>query len=499
MVNKIVIQLLHFCILFLPICVDAQWQELDTGLELGLFPSPVKSEIHDSKIRVLRIDPREYKLVLLNASANSDKKIKTARQWSAENKLTAAINSSMYKEDYLTSVAYMRSGKHINNGILLKKDKAMFAFDRKSYDFPLVKLIDHQCDGFLAPKSFYRWSLRYGTLVQSIRMITCRGKNVWRQQAKKWSTALIATDKESNVLFVHVRSPYSTHDLIDILLKLPLNIDRAMYAEGGPEAQLYIKTDDREYEFIGSYETGFNENDDNQEAWPIPNVIGIRKFTQKERIGIDYRHKKKEAKRRQLEMNSKLETSGGVVTADLLHEAETSLLKTVQTDLIPSWYNMEWDFNGHSQIPQQGKIACGYFVTTILRDAGYNMDRVSLARQPSSHIIKSLVDKKYVKAYSNTPIEKFVASVKSWGEGLYIVGLDIHVGFLLYQDKKLRFIHSSYLPPETVIGEVAEDSKILISSKYRVVGKLLPNPELMRKWINGEKIETVVCNSCFAQ
>ena len=28
---------------------------------------------------------------------------------------------------------------------------------------------------------------------------------------------------------------------------------------------------------VGSYETGFNENDDNNSAWLIPNVIGIVK------------------------------------------------------------------------------------------------------------------------------------------------------------------------------------------------------------------------------
>ena len=30
-----------------------------------------------------------------------------------------------------------------------------------------------------------------------------------------------------------------------------------------------------ELELIGSYETGFLENDDNARAWPVPNVIGV--------------------------------------------------------------------------------------------------------------------------------------------------------------------------------------------------------------------------------
>ena len=104
-------------------------------------------------------------------------------------------------------------------------------------------------------------------------MISCKGRNVWAQQPKRWSTAAIGVDAGGNVLFIHVRSPFSTHDLIEILLALPLDLKRAMYAEGGPEAQLYVAAGGREEEFSGSYETGFNEDDDNQISWPVPNVI----------------------------------------------------------------------------------------------------------------------------------------------------------------------------------------------------------------------------------
>jgi hypothetical protein len=105
-------------------------------------------------------------------------------------------------------------------------------------------------------------------------MISCKGHNVWRQQPRKWSTAVIGIDEEGWGLFIHVRSPYSTHDLINILLELPLRISRAMYAEGGGEAQLYIRSGDHEYELVGSYGSGFNENSTHYVS-PIPNVIGI--------------------------------------------------------------------------------------------------------------------------------------------------------------------------------------------------------------------------------
>jgi hypothetical protein len=106
-------------------------------------------------------------------------------------------------------------------------------------------------------------------------MISCTGQNVWQQQAQKWSTAAIGTDRQERVLFIHAGSPFSTHDLINILKLLPLNIARAMYVEGGPQAQLYVKTDGHEHEFVGGYELPLSQDSDSLFSWPIPNVVGI--------------------------------------------------------------------------------------------------------------------------------------------------------------------------------------------------------------------------------
>ena len=51
----------------------------------------------------------------------------------------------------------------------------------------------------------------------------------------------------------------------------------AQHLEGGPEASLYFKFNDLEIEAMGSYETGFNENDFNHTFWNLPNVIGFER------------------------------------------------------------------------------------------------------------------------------------------------------------------------------------------------------------------------------
>ncbi len=247
----------------------AGWQKLADGLELGIFESPQPAEIGDSKIRILRIDPARYELKLLNASVSKKGRSLSVKQWCLENGLVAAINASMYQEDHKTSVSFMRTRTHVNNPRLRAKDNSILAFDRLSSGVPEVKIIDRECEDFKI------WKYKYGSLVQSIRMISCKGKNVWRQQPKRYSTAAIGMDKADRVLFIHVGSTYSTHDLINILKKLPIEIDRAMYTEGGPQAQLYVKAGEHEYEFTGHSEINFSNKANSLFSWPIPNAVGI--------------------------------------------------------------------------------------------------------------------------------------------------------------------------------------------------------------------------------
>jgi hypothetical protein len=247
---------------------EAVWQKLFDGLDLGFFLSPRPAEMGDSMIRVLRIDPRHYKLRLLNASAFENGRPLTTKEWCHKYGLVAAINASMYQADLKASVSLMRTKNHVNNP-KLSKDMTVLAFDRNSSEVPRVKIIDRQCEDFNI------WKKKYKTLIQSIRMISCKGKNVWAQQPQKWSTAAIAIDQRGRVLFIHVGSPYSTHDLIDILKMLPLDIARAMYVEGGPQAQLYLKAGNHEHEFVGSYKIDIEENMNALFSRPIPNVVGI--------------------------------------------------------------------------------------------------------------------------------------------------------------------------------------------------------------------------------
>lgn len=244
------------------------WRRLETGLELGEFRAPSPADAGDSMVRVLRIDPAYFDLRLMNASNSTERRPLTAAEWARRHDLVAAINPSMYQEDHSRSVSLMLTSSHVNNSFL-SKDRAVLAFDRLDDTVPRVQIIDRDCQDFDALRQ------HYGTLVQSIRMVSCDGRNVWTLQPRKWSTAAIGIDRQGRILFIHVRSPYSTHDLIEILQELPFDLHNAMYTEGGPEAQLFVRSGGQELQFVGSFGTDPDAGDRDATAWPVPNVVGV--------------------------------------------------------------------------------------------------------------------------------------------------------------------------------------------------------------------------------
>lgn len=175
----------------------------------------------------------------------------------------------------------------------------------------------------------------------------------------------------------------------------------------------------------------------------------------------------------------------------VLARAEKLFITSIDTQIFPFWYGTEWDFYGTTETPKTGKIACGYFVTTVLRDAGVTLQRVSLAQQASENIVKSLTDESHIKRFRNVEISKFVNEINNSGTGLYVVGLDNHVGFILNDGTEIYFVHSSYGEPCEVIKEKAISSPILSGSKYRVIGKISGDEKLILKWLNQTAIPTL--------
>jgi hypothetical protein len=164
-------------------------------------------------------------------------------------------------------------------------------------------------------------------------------------------------------------------------------------------------------------------------------------------------------------------------------QKEKIFTAAVTKNIIPSWIGTAWDFNGISQTPQKGTIACGYFVTTVLRDAGLDIARVKLAQCASEQMITTLVQPKYIQRFSNIPMDNFIAAVQQQGYGLFIVGLDNHTGFIYNNGKEIYFIHSTFVGTRNVQQEKAAASRVLQQSKYKVLGKISADEKVLEKWM----------------
>lgn len=165
-------------------------------------------------------------------------------------------------------------------------------------------------------------------------------------------------------------------------------------------------------------------------------------------------------------------------------KAHDYLLEKITHDFFDQWYGTEWDFNGTTRTPRKGKIACGYFITTVLSDAGFKIPRVKWAQQASEYYITRMTSE--IKRFSNRTPEYMKDYFLSQPDGLFVAGLDNHVGFVCKSGKKVTFTHASYYDPETgVQTEELDADNPFSKSAYRVVGRIL-NQEMIRKWILGE-------------
>lgn len=174
----------------------------------------------------------------------------------------------------------------------------------------------------------------------------------------------------------------------------------------------------------------------------------------------------------------------GISQNQVLQEASGTFVNLIAESYYPIWAGTQWDFYGTTQTPQIGQIACGYFVTTVLRDMGVKIDRVAMAETYSEKMIKTLVQPQFIKKFVPFDLKKFEAELKKSEDAVYLAGLDNHTGFVLVKNHEVFFIHSSVISPGCVVKEPALESMALFINHYMVVGKLSADPKLMLSWIN---------------
>ncbi len=164
-------------------------------------------------------------------------------------------------------------------------------------------------------------------------------------------------------------------------------------------------------------------------------------------------------------------------------ERQKAFTATLTEVILPEWMGTPWNFYGITETPGQGTIACGYFVTTTLRDAGVDLARIKLAQCASEQMIRTVVQAKYIQRFSNVAMDQFLEAIRQQGYGLYITGLDSHTGFLYNDGATIYFIHANYTGTRCVIKEKADNSVVLTASKYKITGKISADEKVLDSWV----------------
>ena len=181
-------------------------------------------------------------------------------------------------------------------------------------------------------------------------------------------------------------------------------------------------------------------------------------------------------------------------TLDFQHDSISLLFKeSLVNMIIPFWEGTSWSFEGHTSKPQKGSIACGYFISTTLRDIGLILNRYHLAQQSPINEAKSLAIGSEVVEFSEPTLQKNIDAIDNHlKEGVHFIGFDeSHVGYILKQNGNLYLIHSNYIKAEGVLIESIEKSEVFgFFNKFYVV-ELSTNDALLKNWIKGDALKIV--------
>ena len=171
--------------------------------------------------------------------------------------------------------------------------------------------------------------------------------------------------------------------------------------------------------------------------------------------------------------------------AAVLRDAR-SLLELVLPEMMRCWLGTPWDFHGTARQPGPQPIACGYFVSTVLLDAGFRLDRYRLAQQPSSKILRTFLPADQCQLRTGADYDSFLREITDPGDGVVLVGLDTHVGFLEIREGRVRFLHSSGARPRRVVDESSEAAEVLRRSHWRMTGHLTASSAVLEGWLRGK-------------
>lgn len=211
----------------------------------------------------------------------------------------------------------------------------------------------------------------------------------------------------------------------------------------------------------------------------------------------EFEHTLSKIETRRVELAQRYQNAKGVdQRRNIREEARMYVVSTIMDEIFPAWMGTPWGLgkNSTSTRPHQPDmtVGCSYFVTSVLLNVGLKLDnRYTFAQAPAIHIQRSLAPQKTsLHRFLSISAQKLHDEIKKLGDGLYIVGLNNHIAFVVVRGDDVRMVHASYTPPKTVVDEPLLTSVAIDNSRGKgyFVTPLFQDDRLIELWLNGEPV-----------
>jgi hypothetical protein len=182
--------------------------------------------------------------------------------------------------------------------------------------------------------------------------------------------------------------------------------------------------------------------------------------------------------------------------AAIRDEARRFIVDTLVSHVFPAWMGMPSGGGPEAtaSLPHQPGmyISCSYFLTAALQNAGLVLEsRARFAQAPAAWIERALLPPGgQIHRYGNLSPEELEQRLVALGDGLYVVGLNIHVGFIVVAGGHASFVHSSYTPPGTVVNEPVVSSMAIALSQRKGywVSPLFQDDRIIEMWLRHQPV-----------
>ena len=188
--------------------------------------------------------------------------------------------------------------------------------------------------------------------------------------------------------------------------------------------------------------------------------------------------------------------SGPDERAAVRRRARRLALESLDRVVFPAWMGTPWGMGPRSVAtePHQlhRRVGCSAFVVAALEDIGFRFERrTTFVRAPALYIQQSLAPApRDLHRYSNIDPDRFAARVAALGDGLYLVGLPNHIGFIEVAAGRAEMIHAGRTGPGTVQREPVAIAPSVIASRPSgyFVTPVLADDRLVDDWLLGRPV-----------